>query len=165
MARDHGRIKTAIWRDEDWRDLSVDAQWLYEALITQEALSRCGTIDWRPGRLSSLAKGMTIARLDKAARELERTHYLIIDRKTEELFVRSHARHDGVLDRINMGKAVGRALTLVISLKVRQAIITELGRLYEERPTAAGWTGISELFPDEMTRIQAASSSMTLAMP
>lgn len=164
MARDHARIKTAIWRDRDWRGLTVDAQWLYEAIVSQEELSRCGLIDWRPGRIAALAAANTAARVTKAARTLETKRFVVIDRKTEELLVRTHVRHDGVLDRVNMGKAVGRALAKVVSLTIRDAVIAELARYYTEKPKLHGWQGIEELFPDDMALIREMSSTLPLPM-
>ena len=164
MARDHARTKTAIWRDGDWRQLPVDAQWLYHAVMSQEDLSRCGLLDWRPGRIAALAAGNTAARVNKAAKTLEAERFVVIDRQTEELLVRSHVRHDGVLDRANMGKAVGRALAKVVSLSIRTAVINELARYYGERPNLAGWHGIEDLFPDDMALIRGMSSTLPLPM-
>lgn len=164
MARDHGRIKTSIWRDPDWRDLPVDAQWLYKTIISQEALSRCGVLDWRPGRIAALASGNTARKVEASAKTLERARFVVIDRQTEELLVRTHVRHDGVLDRVNMGKAVGRALAKVVSQMIRDAALTELARVYEQSPRLAGWQGIEELFPDDMAAIRAMASTIPFPM-
>lgn len=164
MARDHARIKTAIWRDPDFRKLKADEQWLYMTMLSQESLSRCGVLDWRPGRLSALASDQAALKVEKSAKSLEKSRFVVIDRQTEELLVRSHVRHDGVLDRVNMGKAVGRALASVVSLTIRDAVLTELGRLYAENSRSAGWHGIRELFPDDMALIEAMSSTIPLRM-
>lgn len=162
MARDHARIKTAIWRDEDWRALTPDAQWLYQAMTSQQALTYVGVLDWRPGRFAALAHGMTTRRVEKAAAELVARRFVVVDEQTEEALVRTYVRHDGVLDRANMGKAVARALQNVISMKIRQAILIELGRIYEESPRLAGWAGIADLFPDVMTDVTSMASVMPL---
>lgn len=164
MARDHARIKTAIWRDTEIRKLKGDEQWLYFAMVSQETLSRCGVLDWRPGRIAALAADQTTPKVERSAKALEKSRHIIIDRQTEEALVRSHVRHDGVLDRVNMGKAVGRALASVVSLTIRDAVLTELGRLYAEQPKLAGWHGIRELFPDDMALIEAMSSTIPLRM-
>lgn len=164
MARDHARIKTSIWRDNDWRDLPWDAQWLYEAMATQEALSYVGVLDWRPGRLAALSKGNTAARVEKAAKALEAARFIVIDRMTEEALIRTYVRHDGVLDRVNMGKAAGRALAKVVSLDLRHAILTEMARLYEEDPRLSGWVGLADLFPDDMEAVKAMSSTIPFPM-
>jgi hypothetical protein len=153
-------MQTALWHGEDWRALSTDAQWAYHALCEADALSYAGVIDYRPGRLAALAKDMTTRRVETAVKALEKTRHLIVDRGTEELLVRTYVRHDGVLDRRNMGKAVGRALARVVSLDLRTAVIVELGRHYGEKPRLEGWNGLAELYPDVMDRITAMASTI-----
>lgn len=162
MARDHARMKTSMWRKEDWRALTVESQWLYQALAQHEALSRCGVVDYRAGRIAALASNGNASKIDRAAKALEAGRYIVIDRQTEELLVRTYVRHDGVLDRKNMGKAVGRALAVVVSTTLRRTVLDELARLYAERPDLTGWEGIEELFPDDMAQIKAMSSTIPL---
>ena len=59
MPRDHARIQTARSNDEDWRGLSLEAQWTYDAITTSEGLTYAGVIDFRPGRIAALAKNRT----------------------------------------------------------------------------------------------------------
>lgn len=164
MPRDHARIQTAIWRDGDWRSLPLEAQWVYKALTSQEALSYAGVIDYRPGRIAALATNVTARKIEAAVKTLEAEKFVIVDRLTEELLVRTYVRHDGVMDRTNMGKAVARALAKIVSLDLRAAVLSELARLYTDRPGLAGFGGIAELDPDAMTEIQAMASAMPSAM-
>lgn len=163
MARDHARMQTALWRPEsDFRSLTVDAQWAYELLCQQDGLSYAGIIDYRPGRFAALAKDATPAKVKLAIRKLEGARFVVVDRDTEELLVRSYVRHDGVMDRTNMGKAVGRALLRVTSTKLHGAILSELARLYADKPTLAGFIGFADVCPDAMERVSAMSSTMPL---
>ena len=162
MARDHARMKTKMWSKGDWRELTMEAQWLYQALAQHEALSRCGVLDYRPGRIAALAENATAAKVQRAAKVLESARYIIVDRDTEELLVRTYVRHDGVLDRANMGKAVGRAFQTVVSLPLRRTILAELAKLYGESPDLAGFVGFAELFPDDMAEVRAMSSTIPL---
>jgi hypothetical protein len=164
MARDHARMQTGLWRGGDWRALTSDAQWAYEMLCQQDALSYAGVVDYRPGRFAALAADMTARKVEAACRKLEAERFVIIDRQTEELLVRTYVRHDGVLDRTNMGKAVGRALAKVVSLTLYAAIITELARHYGDKPTLSGWDGLGDLYPDVMDRIRAMSSTIPFPM-
>src|SRR5699024_3338647 len=61
MARDHGRILTAIWSDDDFRRLTVGAQHLYLMLVTDPGLSYAGVTDWRPNRITPRAHAWTRA--------------------------------------------------------------------------------------------------------
>lgn len=166
MARDHARMQTKLWAPEsDFRALSWEAQWAYEMLCQQEALSYAGVLDYRPGRFSVLAKGLTAAKVQGAVKRLEAARYVIVDRKTEELLVRTYVRHDGVMDRANMGKAVGRALAKVVSVELHRAIVDELAKHYEARPSLAGWDGLADLYPDVMARVSGMASTIPFPIP
>lgn len=162
MARDHARIKTSRQRDPDWRGISVNAQWTYDAITTSEALSYAGVIDYRPGRIAALAKGQTAKKVDAAVKELEAERFVVVDWQTEELLIRTYVRHDGVLARINMGKAMGRSLAKVVSLDIREAILSELARCYRDDKKAQGWVGFADLFPDDMAVVKSMASAMPL---
>jgi hypothetical protein len=160
MARDHARILTSIWRDEDFRALPVDAQHTYLTAVSHDELSYCGRLDYRPGRLAALAHGNTAKKIEVAVTKLVRARYMVLDRDTEELLIRTYVKHDGVLDRVNMGKAVARATTKLVSLPLRAALFNELGNLYSEKPHLAGWTGFADLNPDDFARVCAMSSTI-----
>lgn len=164
MPRDHSRFKTAAWRDTDWRDLTFEAQWVYKAVLSQEALSYAGIIDFRPGRIAALASNMTAKKVETAVNRLEADKFVVVDRLTEELLVRSYVRHDGVMDRANMGKAVARALAKVVSLDLRDAVIAELARLHRASPTLAGFHGFGVLDPDAMAAVKAMASTIPFPM-
>jgi hypothetical protein len=164
MARDHARIKTSRQRDTEWRGVSVNAQWTYDAVVTSEALSYVGVIDYRPGRIAALAKGQTPKKVETGVKELEAARFVVVDWQTEELLVRTYVRHDGVLARVNMGKAMGRSLAKVVSLDVREAVMAELAKCYRDDKKAAGWVGFAELFPDDFEVVKAMASRMPLRM-
>lgn len=147
MARDHARIKTSIWDDEDFTKLSIAAQHAYFLLTSNLGLSRCGVITYVPARYTHLADDLTEARLRKAVDTLAATRFAVVDNRTQELLIRSYVRHDGVLDRLNMGKAVGTAYEAVVSQRIRDAIGGELRRLMTDRPDLAGWKGLAETSP------------------
>lgn len=144
MPRDHARIQTAISSDPDWRKLDVGAQHLYWTLVSHKDLSYCGHIDYLPGRWIELADGMTEAKIKAAVRRLERGKYVVVDRKTHELLVRSFIRHDKILARRNMGHACGRALGMVHSTLIRDAVLHELARLWLEDSSRDGWAGFKD---------------------
>jgi hypothetical protein len=165
MARDHARMQTKLWRPEsDFRALTIDAQWAYQMLCQQDALSYAGIIDYRAGRFAALAADATTAKVRAGVKKLEKARYVLIDQGTEELLVRTYVRHDGVMDRTNMGKAVGRALVRIVSADLHHAVLSELARLYGEKPHLAGFDGLADLYPDAMDRIRAMSSTIPFPM-
>lgn len=164
MPRDHARIQTARQRDTEWRNLTVDAQWVYDQILTQEGLSYVGVIDYFPGRIAATAKNMTPKRVEAAVKVLEDGRFVILDRETLELCCRTFVKHDGVLARVNMGKAMGRALAKVVSATVREAVMNELARCYREDKAAQGWVGFEDLYPDDFATVKAMASAMPLRM-
>lgn len=165
MARDHARIQTAIWRDPDFRALPMEAQWSYLAVISQEALTYVGVLDFRPKRLAALADGLSRRRVEAALVRLTEARFIVIDHDTEELLARSYVRHDGVMDRVNMGKAVARALDRIVSLPLRAAVMQELATLYSARPNLQGFVGLGELNPSAMDHITAMTSTIPFPIP
>jgi hypothetical protein len=147
MARDHARIMTAIWNDTDWRKLDQGAQHTYWMLASHPDLSYCGHIDYIPSRWTDLADGLTDAKVRASVKVLERARYVVVDRKTHEILVRSFIRHDKILARRNMGHACGRALGMVHSTLIRDAVLTELARLWLEDSARDGWLGFKDYDP------------------
>jgi len=155
MARDHARIQVAIWRNRGFRALTRDAQYLYLTVVSQPGLSYCGVLDWRPSRIAALSADGDEAAIVSALSELVERRFIHVDESTEELAVRTYMKHDGVLNRVNMGKAAGRALDVVVSLVIRDEILGELARFYRKQPELAGWAGLfDELSVDDVEAVR-----------
>lgn len=140
MARDHARIRLDIWVDEDFVALPSTSQWLYIRLLTSGELSYCGVADWRPGRIAASAVDLTAADVEMFAQPLEDGHFIITDRATEEVLVRSFVKHDGLMDKWNLAAAMAREFTAIASQPIRGVVAHELGRLKADRPDYRGWT-------------------------
>ena len=67
MARDRANIRTDIWNDDDFRQLSASAQLLYLQLLTSATLTYAGVADWRPKRIAALACGRNAKDVEAAA--------------------------------------------------------------------------------------------------
>ena len=164
MARDHARIQTAVWNEADWRRLSQNAQHTYWLLVSHPDLSYCGVIDYLPARWLDLAKDLTEVKIKNAVRGLERGRFVVVDRKTQELLVRSFIRHDKILARRNMGHACGRALGTVHSEPIREAVLHELARLWSEDDKRDGWLGFKDYDPIAFDMACAMASDMERGM-
>lgn len=160
MARDHARLQTAIWRNKEFRALNSSAQHLYFTIISQPTLSYCGVIDWWPNRLAVLSADGNEKEIYEAVSELIESDFVYVDQETSELLVRTYVKHDGVLQRTNMGKATARALEKVVSLGLQDLIRQELARLYVAQPTLAGWGGFDEVCPTDFEAIVAMASDV-----
>jgi hypothetical protein len=164
MSRDHARFQTAIHHDPDWRRLDQSAQHTYMMLTTHPDLSYCGVIDYLPSRWVGSTNGLTETKIKASIRTLERAKYVVADRATSELFVRSFIRHDKILARRNMGNACGRALGLVHSEVIRDAVLHELARLWLEDSGRDGWAGFKDFDPMAFDMACAMASRMACAM-
>jgi hypothetical protein len=149
-ARQYGKLLTSIWRDEDWRQLTADAQWLYEHLLSQPSLSTAGVL---PIQLTKWAKGaadMTVERVKAAAKVLVDRRYIVVDHDTEEALVRSFIRHDA--SAVGTPKVLTGALNCALQVQSRQlraVLLTEIRRLDREMTS------------DQLQRIDALEASLS----
>lgn len=134
MPRDRANINTDIWNDDDFRSLSAGAQLLYFQLLTSATLTYAGVADWRPNRLAALASKQTPKTVREAGKELSDGLYIVTDEDTEEVLVRSFMKHDGLLHKPNVAKAMVKAYNQVFSLTLKGVIVHELKRLHERFP-------------------------------
>ncbi len=139
MARDHARINLDLWGDDDWMDLTVDAQMLYMTLYTSPGLSFCGSGEWQPARLSQRAADWTVDRIEDAAAELSRKLFLVIDLKTDEYLLRSWIKHDGLWRTPNMAVTVANARGDLASRVLRGVIVFEVLKLRTANPDSSSW--------------------------
>jgi len=134
MPRDRANIRTDIWGDSDWRQLSFGAQWLYNYVLTHGTLNAVGVADWRPARAQGVAAGLTRPILNAFVRELTDAFFLVLDEHTEEVLVRSFFRHDGILTNPNMLATIKRDFAAVSSPLLLGVIAHEANRLRTEYP-------------------------------
>jgi hypothetical protein len=131
MAREHARILTRIWRDDDdWRDLPWEGQHMYFLLLSQPTLTHAGTLSLTLNRWSRLTKHRTAQDIEKAVRLLEERRFVVVDWDTEELLIRSFIRNDGVHRQPNVLKAAWRVITEELeSKRLKEVIAEELRRV------------------------------------
>jgi hypothetical protein len=132
VARTEARILVSIWNDPDFRALTPSAQWAYMFLLSQQDLAHTGVIPLRVRRWAQAADGMTIEAIREALRLLESARFIVADRDTEELLVRSFIRRDKVFKQPQVFRAAADALPLVTSHILRSALADELARVDAE---------------------------------
>lgn len=140
MARTHARINVELWQDEDFRDLPREAQHLYFILWTHPALSYCGVVDWRPGRIAAFGQNWTALDVLEAADCLQSRLFIVTDDDTEECLIRSWAKWDGLLKEAKMSVSWANAYAAVASSELRGVIVHEARRLRDAHPEYVGWT-------------------------
>ena len=139
MARDRANIRVDLWADGDWRGLSMGAQHLYQQILTHPTLNYAGVADWRPGRLAALTKDRTAADVQRDACELAEAHFIHADDTTEEVLVRSFARHDGVIKHPRLHVTMANDFAGIASSDIKEFFAFEIQKIHQEQPKLALW--------------------------
>jgi len=139
MANAYARVARTIWGDDDFRALPRDSQWLYFHLLTSPSLNYAGVTDWRPARIAALARDLTPASVEAASVDLEGALFIVVDRDSEEVLIRTFIRHDGLMGSPNMAIAMAKAHAGIASMVLRGVIVHELKRLSRDDPDLRGW--------------------------
>lgn len=151
MARTYAKFLLSAWSDDRWVELSSDAKLVYWTILSQPKMRSCGVIDlavrrWAP-RL-----GISEDAMDDALTELVAARFVAIDRETDELAVRTFAKHDaGDTKNWKVWRGVWGSLGQVESAKLRRfvaaympasAFDAQAKPLFEERPsdTQSDWS-------------------------
>ena len=158
MARDHARIHVAIWSDPDFRSLESSAQRMYLLLLSQPRLSYCGSLDYLPTRYAMLAPDEDDSSVERAVKLLEADRFVVVDRDSHELVIRSYVRHDGLLSSPNVTKAMVKDRAALLSERLRDVIDEELNRAWLEDSKRAGWKGLKAADPALFQKVTAKGS-------
>lgn len=142
--RREARIFTSIWNDEAFLALSPREQRMYFFLLSQRDLSFCGVLSLRMRRWARSARDLTAAQVEEDLEGLAQPFrqglaegsseesgrpLVVVDEDTEEVFVRSLIRHDGIWKIPNLLKSAREAATLVESPTILAELLYELRRI------------------------------------
>ena len=140
MSRKYGKTHLKRWDKPEWVALSVVAQWLYDALVSQAALSPCGAMEWKPKQIRKLAGALSIDVLEAAMQELREGLFVVLDEDVDVLLIRSFIRNDVDVSNKNMMISVMKAWQRIGSMDLKRVVIFELLRLRDEQPEQAIWS-------------------------
>lgn len=128
MARSHGKILASAWRDDDWLKLTGNAQRVYLLLLSQPKMTLCGVLDMAERRWARMASDTSVSDINAALLELSDAGFIISDGVTEELAIRTFAKHDINAGRMNSNLAKGfwRAWDGIESDALRELILAEI---------------------------------------
>ena len=149
--RKFAQLLKSVWDDTDWKRLSMGAQWLYEALISQESMNYAGVLPLTERRWANLAADLTVADIEGFLRELIAGNFIVVDFETEEVLVRSFIRNDGLWRQAGMFIIALGWADKVKSLELRHALAAELARLPIEE-VKPGRRALKEPLPDAVER-------------
>ena len=126
MARTEARIKTSIWRDESWLALEAMPKLVYITILSQPKLSVCGVIGYTPGAWARLI-GIDREDVHKHVLTLQETNFVVLSEATEELWVRTLAKNDGILDKPYMAISMSKEFSAIQSDTIRERFLDALG--------------------------------------
>lgn len=126
MAREHVRIWLSIWDDADFVSLPSQHQRTYFALMSNKDINYAGVAPLLPGRLAQTAPDLTERKVMASLEALADSLFVVLDRTTSEVLVRTFIRWDGILKQPNVVRAMNKAFTRVYSEPIKQAIREEL---------------------------------------
>lgn len=126
MARSYAPIYTSIWHDENFLALSAQAQRVYFLALSQPNITYCGVVSFTAKRWGLLAANTTPKAIEKAVQELEGAGFVMLDDDTEELWIRSFVKHNGVLRQPQLVRSMQRAYTEIHSPAIRAAFLAGL---------------------------------------
>lgn len=147
MARKYAQIQVSIWSDEDFKALDPLYQHMYFVLLSQPRMNLCGVIDFIPTRIARVSDSLKPDEVEQRVKWLDSKRYIVVDDETSELLIRSFVRNDGMLRNPKVSIGMATDFAEVMSQKLRDAIVTELRRCYQEDSESAGWKAIERANP------------------
>lgn len=126
MARTEGRIKTSIWNDDEFGAQGPMAKLVYFFVVTQSKLNLCGVISYTPTAWGNRL-GLPKEEIDDAVLHLEKERFVYLDMTTEELWIRTLAKNDQVLDKPYMVVAMSKDFCTIQSKHIQERFLDELG--------------------------------------
>jgi len=139
MARDRANLRTDMIGDDDYRQLTRDEQWLYKTLLIHPTLSYAGVADWRPGRLAAIAADTTADDIRRIGQGLQEKYFIYVDEDTEEVFIRTFVKHDGLLKQYRLPISMANDYAGISSPEIREFFIHELKKIHATDPDMKCW--------------------------
>lgn len=126
---EYGKIYKRAWGDRDFKALGAEQQLQYLKLLSQTDISLAGVLTLAPTRWATQTSGLEVADIEAALRDLEAARFIICDRDTQEVLVRSYIRNDELWKSFKTMKAIRGAVERVLSPRLKGVISSELLRI------------------------------------
>jgi hypothetical protein len=164
MARSEARVYNDIWDDGDFVALPPRPQRDFMFLISQDDLAHTGVIPLRERRWARKSAGMTAVDWARDLDVLEAARFVVVDRDTEELLVRSLMRRDKIFKQPNVMRAAVSHARTIESGRILREIASEVARIRRENPDLtkdqdAALSEMEEVLAERVRPDRAASSN------
>ena len=129
MPRNFASFTTSIYRDDDFRALTISQQGVYFMLGLQPDITAVGVLTIALGRWAAKAAGMTREALNDELRVLQDRGHVAIDDATEELLIVKFAKWDrGWANRLRRPVLMA-AVKAIESVHIRDIAVDELRKI------------------------------------
>ena len=91
---EYGKIFNRAWGDADFKALTCQQQLLYLKLVSKTDISLAGVLTLATIRWAGQTAGVTDKDIARTLAELEAARFIVCDRETQEVLVRSYVRND-----------------------------------------------------------------------
>jgi hypothetical protein len=129
MARSYATIDCGLAEDEDFAALSVGAKAIYHHLIEQRTILACGLLDLTLRRWANKLNATDRPHLAEWLNELQAADYILIDKDTEELLIRTFVKWDGGHKHKLRRMAVIESARMILSKRLLDALMIEFDKL------------------------------------
>ena len=123
---EYGKIFKRAWGDADFKALTCQQQLLYLKLVSQTDISLAGVLTLATIRWARQTAGVTDKDIARTLAELEAARFIVCDRETQEVLVRSYVRNDLGWRSSKTMKAVKAAVGRILSPRLRGVVSAEL---------------------------------------
>lgn len=123
MKQPYAKLISAMWsEDSDFRTLPALAQRAYMVVISQPNISNCGVVPLAVKRWAGLAPDTEPADIERALAVLSAERYIVVSEATDELWVRSWMKYDGLMAIHNGPKGIARSIEAVLSGSLKRTV-------------------------------------------
>lgn len=130
MATDeYAKLFKRAWGDGDFKKLTVSQQALYQKLISQPDISLAGVLTLAVQRWAEQTAGLTFVDVGQTLAELEDARFVVVDRATQEVLIRSYIRRDLGWRSPKTMRGIAMAVDRILSPMLRSTISAELLRI------------------------------------
>lgn len=146
MARSEARLQFGMWR-AGLDGATAFEKLVYAVLLTEPTLNHCGVGAIRMSRWAKDAS-LTVADTERTLKGLVAGSWVLLDEDTDEVFVRTLIRNDGVAAQPYVLKGALREALKVESKPIRRALAAELRKLPAKQPDGTSRSGARVTYPD-----------------
>lgn len=119
------RVVRSIWTDPEWLELTSTEKLVYLQLISQPNISKCGVLPFVPRRWAHMHPDLSADDLIATLSALEAKRYVVVDRDTEELLVRTYLRYDEAWKQTNGTRGIQIEAQEIMSKRLLDHVIQE----------------------------------------